>query len=60
MGWIVQEKEETYALASCLLKFQRWIGFSEVEMLTDHSSSIQLYKEDLCTLSGAVGGGMNP
>ena len=54
MGWTVREKE-TYALVCCLLKFQSWIGFSEVEVLTDHSSIIQWYKEDLCTLSGPLG-----
>ena len=54
MGWTVREKE-TYALVCCLLKFQSWIGFSEVEVLTDASSIIQCYKEDSCTLSGPLG-----
>ena len=39
----------------CLLKFQSWIGFSEGMVTTDHSSIVQWYKEDLCTISGPLG-----
>ena len=36
------------------LKFQSWIGFNEVVIKTDHSSIVQWYKEDLCTISGPL------
>ena len=39
----------------CLLNFQSWTGFSEVVVKTDHSSIVQWYKEDLCTISGPLG-----
>ena len=40
----------------CLLKFPSWMRFSEVVVKTDHNSIVQLYKEDLCTISGPLGG----
>ena len=54
MQWTVREKE-TYALVCALLKFQAWIGGQEVTVRTDHSSILQWYKEDLCTISGLLG-----
>ena len=54
LGWTPREKE-TYALVSCLLKSQSWIGYNEVDVYTDHSSIAQWYREDLCTLSGPLG-----
>ena len=38
----------------CLLKFHSWIGYNEVDVYTDHSSIVQWYKEELCTLSGPL------
>ena len=54
LGWTPREKE-TYAVVCCLLKFQAWIGGAEVMVKTDHGSSLQWYKEDLCTISGPLG-----
>ena len=54
MAWTIREKE-TYALVWCLLKFQSWIGGNEIEVHIDHSSILQWYKEDLCTISGPLG-----
>ena len=54
LGWTPREKE-TYALVCCLLKFQSWISYNQVDVGTDHSSIVQWYKEDLCTLSGPFG-----
>ena len=54
MGWTVHEKE-TYALLCCLLKLQSCIGLNEVVINTYHSSTVQWYKEDLCTTSGPLG-----
>ena len=53
-GWTPREKE-TYAIVSCLLKFQSWIGGQEITVKTDHSAIVKWYKEDLCTLSGPLG-----
>ena len=55
-------KQETYALVSCLLKFESWIGGRKVTVYTDQKSLESWYKEDVCTLSGpwgGVAGGMN-
>ena len=54
LGWTHREKE-TYTLVCCLLKFQIWICYNEVDVCTDHSSIVQWCKEDLCTLSGPLG-----
>ena len=54
VGWTVREKE-TYAVVCSLLKFQSWIGNQEVLVCTDHSSILQWYKEDLCTVTGPLG-----
>ena len=54
MGWTVREKA-TYALVCCFLKFQSWIGFNDDLVNTDHSSIVQWYKEDLCSISGPLG-----
>ena len=56
MGWTVREKE-TYASVCALLKFQSWIAGQEVTVCTDHSSILQWYQEDLCTISGLLGRG---
>ena len=53
-GWAPREKE-TYAIVSCLLKFQSWIGGQEVTVQTDHSAIVKWYKEDLCTILGPLG-----
>ena len=42
-------------MVCALLKFQAWIGGQEVTVHTDHSSILQWYKEDLCTISGLLG-----
>ena len=39
-----------------LLQCQSWIRFSGVVVKTDHSSIVQWYKDDLCTISGPLGG----
>ena len=54
VSWTVREKE-TYAVVCSLLKFQSWIGNQEVLVCTDHSSILQWYKEDLCTVTGPLG-----
>ena len=54
MGWTPREKE-TYALVCCIMKFQSWIGLSEVMVKTDHSSIVQWYNEDFCTISRPLG-----
>ena len=54
VGWTVREKE-TEAVVCCLLKFHSWIGHQEVLVRTDHSSIVQWYKDDLCTVSGPLG-----
>ena len=48
-------EQETYALASCLLNFQSWIGRQKVTVYTDHKSLESWKKEDLWTLSGLLG-----
>ena len=54
--WTPREKE-TYAIGSCLLKFQIWIGGQEIMVQTDHSAIVKWHKEDLCTISGLLGRG---
>ena len=54
LGWTPREKE-TYALVCCLLEFQTWIGYKEVDVYTDQSSIVPWYKGDLCTLSSPLG-----
>ena len=54
-AWTPRE-QETYAIVCCLLKFQSWIRGSTVEIQTDHSAIVKWYKEDLCTISGPLGG----
>ena len=53
-AWITRE-HETYALVSCLLKFQSRIGGRKVALYTDHKSLESWYKEDRWTLSGRLG-----
>ena len=53
-GWTPREKE-TYAIVSCLLKFQSWIGGQEITVKPDHSAIVKWYKEDFCTISGPLG-----
>ena len=54
VGSTVREKE-TYAVLCSLLKFQGLIGNQKVLVCTDHSSILQWYKEDFCTVSGPLG-----
>ena len=53
-AWSMREKE-TYALVSCLLKFESWISGRKVTVFTDHKSLESWYKEDLCTMAGPLG-----
>ena len=48
-------EKETYAIVTCLLKFQSWIGGLEVTVQTDHSAIVKWYKEELTTISGPLG-----
>ena len=54
IAWTPREKE-TYAIVTCLLKFQSWIGGQEVTVQTDHSAIVKWYKEELTTISGPLG-----
>ena len=40
IAWTPREKE-TYAIVTCLLKFQSWIGGQEVTVQTDHSAIVK-------------------
>ena len=51
--WSTRE-QETYALVSCLLNFQSWIGGSKATVYTDHKSLESWYKEDPCALWGPL------
>ena len=53
-AWSDREKE-TYALVSCLLKFESWISGRHVTVFTHHKSLESWYKEELCTTAGPLG-----
>ena len=52
-GW-TPRKKETYAIVSCLVKFQSWIGGQQISGQTDRSAIVKWYKEDLCTIAGLL------
>ena len=49
-GWSVRE-QETYAIVSCLLKFQSGISGWKVKIFSDDKFLESWYIEDLCTVS---------
>ena len=54
IAWTPREKE-TYAIVTCLLEFQSWIGSQEVMVQTDHSAVVKWYNGELTTISGPLG-----
>ena len=53
-AWSVRGKD-TYALVSCVLKFNSWISGRQVTVFTDNKSLESWYKEELCTMAGPLG-----
>ena len=53
-AWSVREKQ-TYALASCLLKYKGLISGRQVTVFTDHKSLESWYQEEVCTMAGPLG-----
>ena len=49
VGWTVRDKK-TYPVVCCLLKLQSWMGRKGFVVGTDHSSIVQWYREDECSV----------